>query len=190
MTSSLVAIGYKQSWIKSMMEQYQTRNLQHLDTFMREHKEELLKKEQENQRTSILDNLSKLGQSIDKEKLDVLITNKDPVVIGELILNCWQELQKTTSDSTETENDGSKEGLTWFYETVNQLGIKGSVNSWLQDKSRTRNDSNSVYQLFDLTESKEERQLPKKSLQYSHQTFTQEQYLSSRLACEYGLVES
>ncbi|CAF0811726.1 unnamed protein product [Rotaria sordida] len=200
-TSSLVAIGYKESWIKSMMEQYNTRNLQLLDTLIREHKEELLKKDHENQRTHTLDILSKLGPSIHREKLENLImfakldTDEDFAAIGELMLSCWEDLQKSTStsDITETEND-NKERMAWFYQTVRRLGIKGSMNVWMQDKSKTHDDSDSIYQLLDLTKPKQDqsigtqRKLTKKSLQYSHQGLTQKQYLDLRIACEHGLI--
>ncbi|CAF3851995.1 unnamed protein product [Rotaria sordida] len=200
-TSSLVAIGYKESWIKSMMEQYNTRNLQLLDTLIREHKEELLKKDHENQRTHTLDILSKLGPSIHREKLENLImfakldTDEDFAAIGELMLSCWEDLQKSTStsDIIETEND-NKERMAWFYQTVRRLGIKGSMNVWMQDKSKTHDDSDSIYQLLDLTKPKQDqsigtqRKLTKKSLQYSHQGLTQKQYLDLRIACEHGLI--
>ncbi|CAF1283378.1 unnamed protein product [Adineta steineri] len=200
MTSSLVAIGYKATWIKLMMEQHNTRNLQHLDTFIREQEEELSKKDQDNQRAHMLDILFNIGPSIDQEKLKNLITfskldiDDDLTTISELIFNCWQDLQRSTSDIIETEND-SEEEMEWFYRSVRRLGINGSVNDWMQDKSKKYNDTtDSIFQLLDLTKPKQDQnmetvqKLTQKSLHYSHQSVTKKQYLDSRIACEHGLI--
>ncbi|CAF3541029.1 unnamed protein product [Rotaria sordida] len=209
---SLINIGYEVEWIKSVMKQYKTINVQMIDTIIREHKEEFLKTDFQKRQKCILIIFSRLGSSIDKEKLENLIntleidTDDQIVTIGELVLTLWNELQTTKSliverDFTNNISSDQKEKKTWFHRTMDEFNLNYNFTEWILDKSTTTKETDTTHQLFDLNKSEQEQIIittttgifdqqkkVKKSIQYSHKDISQKQYLDSRIACEHGLI--
>ncbi|CAF0824036.1 unnamed protein product, partial [Didymodactylos carnosus] len=213
--SSLISIGYKKAWIKSVMKQYNTAHIQLIDTIIREQKEELLKADLLRRRKRNLNILSRLGPSIDKEKLEDLIkfskfdTDEEVAAVGELMLVHWNDLQtsKPLTDITETteDDDDSDEDdkalleHKWYRQAVRGLGIHDSLTEWIRDKLTTTEEADLTYRLLDLSKPDVEqtmmrtaigshRKTIKKSVQYSHRQISRKQFLDSRIACEHGLT--
>ncbi|CAF3688992.1 unnamed protein product [Rotaria sp. Silwood1] len=207
---NLINIGYEVEWIKSVMNQYKTTNLQMIDTIIREHKEEFLKIDIQKRQKRILNILSRLGSSIDKEKLENLLntleidTDNQIVTICELILALWNELQISKplvverDIANDTSSDQKKE-KTWFHRTIDEFCLNYNFTEWIRDKSTIMKETDTTYQLFDLNKSEQEQKITatrifdqrkkiKKSIQYSHKNISYKQYLDSRIACEHGLI--
>ncbi|CAF3228303.1 unnamed protein product [Rotaria sp. Silwood2] len=208
-SSSLINIGYKVEWIKSVIKQHKTTNIQLIDTIIREHKEEFLKTDIKKQQKCILNILSRLGSSIDKEKLENLINtleidiDEQMVSIGELVLALWSDLQTSESSVIEREikddTSPNQKEKTWFRREIDEFNLNYSFAEWIRDKSTTTQvtDTATAYQLFDLNKAEQEQTMTaifdqrtkiKQSIQYSHKNISQKQYLDSRIACEQGLT--
>ncbi|CAF4076194.1 unnamed protein product, partial [Rotaria sp. Silwood2] len=207
--STLINIGYEVEWIKSVMKQHKTTNIQLIDTIIREHKEEFLKIDVQKRRNRTLNILSRLGSSIDKEKLENLIhtleidTNDQMATIGELLLTLWNDFQtsKPLIVETEIKDDTSldkKENI-WFHHATDEFDLNYIFAEWIRDKSIATQETDTTYQLFDLSKSEQEQTITattifnkrtniKKSIQYSHKNILHKQYLDSRIACEHGLI--
>ncbi|CAF3558601.1 unnamed protein product [Rotaria socialis] len=209
-STSLIGIGYESAWIKSVMNEYKTSNIQLIDTIIRENKNELVKKDEQKRKKRILNILSTLGSSIDREKLEYLIDNSladtddQTAAIGELVLTNWNDLQTSTSCIVEKEIDGGDISTDqtenkWFRRTINRFGSNYGFTEWIQDKSSKTESMDDTYQLFDYSKSEHEQTIAatglcdqrakiKKSIQYSHKNISYEEYSNSRIACENGLI--
>ncbi|CAF3581442.1 unnamed protein product [Rotaria sp. Silwood1] len=200
--SNLIAIGYKDEWIKLAIKEYNTTNSQLIDTIIRENKNKFLKTHHDNQRKHHLTVLSRLYPLIELENISKLDNDQDITAIGEFI--CDQENLITTSKSLNhsisienmdaNASDENKE-VQWYQQAVHGLDIPNSIFGWMNDKTLKRN-LDDIYQLFDLEKSEQQftteildrRKIIHKSIQYSHQQISRKQYLDSRFACEHGLI--
>ncbi|CAM4811668.1 unnamed protein product [Rotaria magnacalcarata] len=209
-STNLIDIGYKFDWIKSVMNEYKTSNIQLIDAIIRENNNELVKKDEQKRKKCILNILSTLGSSIDREKLEYLIDNSladtdDQVTaIGELVLTNWNDLQASTSCIVEKEIDEGDVSTDqtenkWFRRTINKFGSNYGFTEWIQDKSSKTESMDDTYQLFDYSKSKHEQTIAatglcdqrtkiEKSIQYSHKNISYKEYSDSRIACENGLI--
>ncbi|CAF3840928.1 unnamed protein product [Rotaria sordida] len=212
---NLIAIGYKEAWIKYVMKQYNTSNIQLIDTIIREKKEEFLKNDVQNRQKRYFNIFSRLNPSIDREKLEDLlmfskfITDEQVTNAYELVLLHWHDLQtsKSLSKTYETKeniaNSNENENLfsneKWYYQIVHDLDVNESLDEWIQGKTKMIETEDLTYQLFDLTKSEQElstmtsivggqRKKIKKSIQYSHRQISKQKYMTLRTACEHELI--
>ncbi|CAF3962695.1 unnamed protein product [Rotaria sp. Silwood2] len=202
--SSLSAIGYKATWIESIIKSSKTFNIQMFDTLIREQKEQLIQVDLKHRRDYYLNILSKLAPSIDQNKLENLIMsikleNDDELLVAaELMFACWNDLQRSTI-STDDNNENESADNKQFHQIVRGLCTQNSLIEWLHDKSTNNEDDDLATQLVDLNQSILERsiattsiekshKIEQKSIQYSHQHISYQQYSNSRMACEHGLI--
>ncbi|CAF4709823.1 unnamed protein product, partial [Rotaria sp. Silwood1] len=212
---NLVAIGYKESWIKYAMKEYNTSNIQWIDTIIREKKDEFMKNEAQNRQKRYFNILSRLNPSIDREKMEDLLafskfdTDEQVTAAYELMsLHCHDlqtsksllmtyETQENVPNSNE--NDTVLSSKKWYYQTVRDLDVNDRLDEWIQGKTRMIRAEDLTCQLFDLTKSEQElttmtsfvESQPKKikkSIQYSHRQISQQKYMNLRVACEHGLT--
>ncbi|CAF2660678.1 unnamed protein product [Rotaria sp. Silwood2] len=204
--SRLSAIGYKETWITSVIKQSKALTLQMADMLIREQKEQLIKNDQKNRRDYYVTILSQLAPSIDQEKLEnkIMFTRLENEVellaVAEMMLVNWNDLQMpatSTDDNDETESES--EDIKWFQKAVRGLCTKNSFTEWIQQRSINNHSDELVYQLLDLNKPQLEQSVMMtmtessqktihKSIQYSHQQISQKQYSNSRIACEQGLI--
>ncbi|CAF4626637.1 unnamed protein product [Rotaria sp. Silwood1] len=204
--SRLSAIGYKETWITSVIKQSETFTLQMADKLIREQKEQLIKDDLKNRRDHYINTLSQLAPSIDKEKLEnkiifVKLENEtDLLAVAELVLASWNDIKLptiSTDDHDETENESRD--TKWFQKTVRGLSTKNSFTEWIQHQSINNHNDELVYRLLDLnkpdleqsvmmTMTESSRTTVQKSVQYSHRQLSQKQYFDLRIACEQGLI--
>jgi hypothetical protein len=173
--SSLIAIGYKEEWIKYAMKKYNTTNAQFIDTIIRENKEELLKLDNENERIRNLIILSRLNPMIDQE---TCLTDFDKDEdIGQLLF----ANRNNEQDNVNQTDENIKEE--WYQQTVHGLHLPESFLEWMTELGEN-------YQLLDLRKPEQQFTMitteilnQRKTIQYSHK-----QHLNSRLVCEHGLI--
>ncbi|CAF3846152.1 unnamed protein product [Rotaria sordida] len=204
--SRLTAIGYKETWITSVIKQSKTFTFQIADKLIREQKEQLIKNDLKNRREYYINILSQLAPSIDKEKLEdkIMFTKLENEVqllaVTELMLTSWNDLQISTisiddNDAMESESEDTK----WFQKALRGLCTKNSFTEWIQNRSISNHNDELVYQLLDLNKTELEqsvmmtmaessRKTIQKSIQYSHRQLSQKRYFDSRIACEQGLI--
>ncbi|CAF1253694.1 unnamed protein product [Rotaria sordida] len=201
-SSNLIAIGYKEEWIKLAMKKYNATNSQLIDTIIRENKDEFLKIDHGNQQKHHLIILSRLNPYIELENIAELDNEQEITIIGQFI--CDHENFTETSmslnhsisiENTDVNESDENRGVGWYQQTVHGLDIPNSIFEWMNDKSSKINLGD-TYQLFDLnkseqqftTEMLDQRKIIHKSIQYSHQQISRKQYFDSRFACEHGLI--
>ncbi|CAF4154071.1 unnamed protein product [Rotaria sp. Silwood2] len=202
--SSLIAIGYNVTWIKSVMKQCKTENIQLIDTWIRETKEELHEKDLEDRPQHYFTILSRLSPSIDQEKIQDLLTflkfdtNEEIAAAGDLMIAHWKDLQ--TSKSSGNDKATPSDNTNWYHQTVVGLDINESLHEWIQGNQLGMEDTDLCCQLFDLkkyepheqttfaTSVESQRKRIQKSMQYSHRQISQKQYLNSYIACEHELT--
>ncbi|CAF3009938.1 unnamed protein product [Rotaria sp. Silwood2] len=179
---SLIRIGYDELSIKSAMKYIMATNIQLIDTILREK----YYKDDKNI-------LSKLGSSINKEKLKDLLqfsqfdTEEKITALAEILLIHWNDIQTLSVPSS---------GKDWFYETIHHLNFNENFSEWIRDKSNIIEQTDLTYQLFDLNQSIDEQTKITtniiddqwKNIKYSHQHMTRNKYHQFRLACEYDLI--
>ncbi|CAF1467840.1 unnamed protein product [Rotaria sp. Silwood1] len=212
---NLVAIGYKESWIKYAMKEYNTSNIQWIDTIIREKKEEFMKNEAQNRQKRYFNILSRLNPSIDREKMEDLLafskfdTDEQVTAAYKLVLLHCHDLQTSKSllKTYETkenvlnfsENETSLSSEKWYYQTIRGLDVNDHLDEWIQGKTTMIRAEDLTCQLFDLTKSEQElttmtsfagsqQKKIKKSIQYSHRQISQQKYMNLRVACEHGLT--
>ncbi|CAF3947497.1 unnamed protein product, partial [Rotaria sordida] len=199
--SNLIAIGYKQEWIKWAMEKMNTTNSQILDMIIRENKDEFLKIEYENQQKHHFIILSRLNPSFVQEKWHELenileFNNENIITIGQLICDYKNSIQISSNPSNDSDkNEQVRFEKEWYQQTVHGLQIPNTIFEWMNDKS-SRTNLNDIYQLLDLNKSEQQftieifdqQKIIHKSIQYSHKQISQKQYFDSRFACEHGLI--
>ncbi|CAF4751629.1 unnamed protein product [Rotaria sp. Silwood1] len=203
--SNLIAIGYKEEWIKWAIQKTNSTNSQVLDTVIRENTDEFLKIEHENQQKRNLIILFRVNPSFIQEKWHELgnipeFNNEGIITIGQLIC----DYKNCSNDSIHMENNNNNESdkngqvrfeKEWYQQMVYGLQIPNTIFEWMNDKS-SRTDLSDIYQLLDLrkseqqftTEILDQRKIIHKSIQYSHKQISRKQYLDSRFACEHGLI--
>ncbi|CAF5057578.1 unnamed protein product, partial [Rotaria sp. Silwood1] len=86
--SNLIAIGYKDEWIKLAMKKYNTTNSQLIDQIIRENKDELLKTDHDNQRKQDLLILSRLNPLIELENISEFNNDDEITFVGQIICDC------------------------------------------------------------------------------------------------------
>ncbi|CAF4632699.1 unnamed protein product [Rotaria sp. Silwood1] len=197
---TLSAIGYKATWIEMAIKSLKTFNIQEIDTFIREQKEQFIQMDLKNRRDHYLNILSKVAPSIDQTKLENFVkyikleNDSELLEAAELIFVNWNHLKRSTT-SNENESTDNK----WFHQTVRSLCNQNSLIEWLDNKSMSNEDDDLINQLLNLnqpileesiatTSVKSSHKKIQKSIQYSHQQISYKQYLDSRIACEYGLI--
>ncbi|CAF4416315.1 unnamed protein product, partial [Didymodactylos carnosus] len=115
LSNSLMSIGYKKQWIKTIIKQYNVYNIQTIDTLIRQNMQHLLDVDLVKERESKVDLLCRLNSHIDREKLKKftkplkLDTDADVVTACEQILEHWNELQtENTSIINDVNNSMNK----------------------------------------------------------------------------------
>ena len=135
---SLLAIGYKESWIKSVMKEYKTTNIQMIDTIILEQKDQLIKTDFENEQKRYFEIFSRLYPSIDREKLSNYFMDTSMGINEQIewILSHWEDFRRV--DQIDEINDQiSSEENRWFSETIQHLDIHQNLTEWINDKSST-----------------------------------------------------
>ncbi|CAF1326834.1 unnamed protein product [Rotaria magnacalcarata] len=199
--SSLINIGYKTEWIKYVMKQYKTTNIQLIDTVIREYQEEMSKIDIEMQENRNLNIFLRLGSSIDKTKLENLInastmdTEDRYATIYELMLTHWNDLQTLESATVKRKIENEKS----IHSVTDEVELNSCFNAWIRDKSTATIMNANNYQVFDLNKSEEEQTLATIGIfhqrkkfrtltQYSPKDISYQQYIDSLIACEYRLI--
>ena len=194
---TLIAMGYKKSWIQSTIEQNKTIDIFKIHRSLREQKQNFIKTDLENEQKSYVTILSRLNPSIHTEVLKKLInsskfdTNEQITDIAQRLFTHWIPYQSSLPpfDKTQVELNSDKK---WFSQSAHDLGIDHNFIEWIQDKSSNTNDENNTYRLFILNQPEQNHTTKTKhtseSIQYSHQNISSENFLKSHIACEYGLT--
>ncbi|CAF3346877.1 unnamed protein product [Rotaria socialis] len=200
-TSSLINMGHNIEWIKFVANEYRTNHIQLIDTIIREHKEDFLKKDEQRQQRCILNIVSRLGSAVDRDKLEYLyntsqIDSKDTIAsVTKLVLTHWNDLQREQASIVEEENEKQDYCLRRVFKGFD---LNYNFTEWIRDKSIAPQETDTTDQLLDLSNLEQDQTaFPtifsqstkiKKSLQYSHKNLSHKQYLESRIACEHGLI--
>ncbi|UJR06751.1 hypothetical protein I4U23_011038 [Adineta vaga] len=186
---SLILYGYDSSLIRSVLEQYTTRNLYMLDEILRQQSDVAIKMNQNNNL------LARMNPLIDKCKLQNLLpfTNVDTdekiIRLGTVLFENWNTLQESKPSLFSDKN--------WFDQAVDHLNINKNFHEWIQDQSPSIiQGSDLTHQLFDLNRNSSEKNLLQistidqhwKKTQYSHQNIPYHQLITLRIACEHGLI--
>jgi hypothetical protein len=158
--STLIAIGYKEEWIKYAMKKYNTTNAQFIDTIIRENKEEILKLDYQNERIRHLSILSRLNPMIDEQQwlsvgnITDFDKDEDMNVISQLLFvdGNNEQVSKTLNDSIRIEkeniNNQSDENRKVLFENesyqqmVHGLHLPENFLEWITDKSSRKNLGN------------------------------------------------
>ncbi|CAF1293234.1 unnamed protein product [Rotaria sordida] len=211
--SNLIAIGYKEEWIKFVIKEYNTTNIQFIDTIIREKKEKFFKLDYDNQRKRNSIMLSRLNPLIEQDKwlslgnISEFDSNDKIMTIGQLMCdyeNSTQTSKSMMNDSNNIESDHSNQPnenrevrfeKDWYQQTVYGLHIPESIFEWMNDTS-SKTTLGEIYQILDLRKSEQQfitgildqRKIIHKSSQYSHKQISRKQYFDSRCACEHGLI--
>ncbi|CAF1166405.1 unnamed protein product, partial [Didymodactylos carnosus] len=185
LSNNLISIGYKKHWIKSIMVQYDTCNIQLIDTLIRQQMQQLLNADKHLQHKDKVNLLCRLGSHIDKEKLnDFTMFSKldtDMADVCVQMLEHWDELQIESisalniakepdvdlekfidhddNDTVELYRETRfKPG--WYLKCAVRLGIHDDIVEWTQDKTeQTTNDQiDPLCRLLDLSKSEENEQ--------------------------------
>lgn len=182
---SFIRIGYDESLIKLAMNQTATRDLYLIDKILHERKF--------NKYDETI--LSKLGFSIDEGKLKSLIQfsqydNEEKLHnLVDIVLHHWNEINSSSLSSLSNDKN-------WFQNTVHHLNIDNNLSEWIRDKSTTREQTDLIYQLFDINQSNQKQSLTTNSadtialnkIEHNHQNMTKEKYEKYRTDCEYSLI--
>ncbi|CAF1248084.1 unnamed protein product [Rotaria sordida] len=211
--SNLIAIGYKEEWIKFVIKEYNTTNIQFIDTIIREKKEKFFKLDYDNERKRNSIILSRLNPLIEQDKwlslgnISEFDSNDKIMTIGQLMCdyeNSTQTSKSMMNDSNNIESDHSNQPnenrevrfeKDWYQQTVYGLHIPESIFEWMNDTS-SKTTLGEIYQILDLRKSEQQfitgildqRKIIHKSSQYSHKQISRKQYFDSRCACEHGLI--
>ncbi|CAF1253616.1 unnamed protein product, partial [Rotaria sordida] len=211
--SNLIAIGYKEEWIKFVIKEYNTTNIQFIDTIIREKKDKFFKLDYDNQRKRNSIILSRLNPLIEQDKwlslgnISEFDSNDEIMTIGQLMCdyeNSTQTSKSMMNDSNNIESDHSNQPnenrevrfeKDWYQQTVYGLHIPESIFEWMNDTS-SKTTLGEIYQILDLRKSEQQfitgildqRKIIHKSSQYSHKRISRKQYFDSRCACEHGLI--
>ncbi|CAF0748456.1 unnamed protein product [Adineta steineri] len=185
---SLMAMGYKKSWIQSVIDENKTTNISTINTILREQKSYFIKQDQENIRIRYTNILTKLDPSIDSEILRHIELSTDEQIknIAQYILTHSMSLQQSSDENVVESKD--KLNPNWFLQSVQHLDIRSNFNEWLRDKTSVTEDEDNIYQLIDIEQKKQTRKKPHESIDYSHKNISSKQFLQSRIACEHGLT--
>ncbi|UJR32400.1 hypothetical protein I4U23_019862 [Adineta vaga] len=202
---SLLAMGYKSSWIETVIDQHKPSDISALHTILREQKAQFIRTDVENNRKRFGNLLSKLDPSIDSQLLTNLLDstsfdkNEQITNMAEHLFTYWISYPSSTISNGTKQFDGKLE-KDWFTRAIQDLdsnsNIKNNnINQWFQEKSSsttttttTTDDEDTIYQLYDLNQAEKKRtQTTQTSIQYSHKNLSFKQFLESRCACEYGL---
>lgn len=185
--SNLIAMGYKKSWITSIMKQYKTTHIPTIHKILGEQKEQLIKGDLENERKRYLTIFSKLNPSVDEQVLNNLVdsskfaTNQDILDLSKRIFFEFMHRPSILNSNIDKNSDFSLNDE-WFYQSVEHLHIENNLEEWILDKSRTKTIENNPYHLFDFYDFEQKqckRKKPLKSLEPS---------LVSRIDIEHGLT--
>ena len=195
---TLVAMGYKKSWIESTVKANPDRHFPTIHAVLREQKEQFIQKDLEDEERRYLQVLSRLDPSTDQDHFRSLLhsstwtTNKQIGNVAQSLFTHWihSPVSKTPAQGTVVLSETD-----WFTQTVSDLGITTKFAEWTRDKSNATADEDSIYQLLDLSNPQQNAGIStpstkdaRKSAQYSHTELSRKQFLQSRLACEHGLI--
>ncbi|CAM4807592.1 unnamed protein product, partial [Rotaria magnacalcarata] len=198
---SLVDIGYDTFMIRDIVQANRTLNIQSIDAILRDMQNELFTIDDEKRLKYQKNILSKLSPSIDKEILKNFLqfsefdADENISNLTEVMLLHWNEIQSRSTDTTE-----ESANMNWFYQAVHRLNIDDNLTEWIHDKSMTEiEEVDSNHSLIDLARPVEQQTIMihdtqddckriSRSIQYSHQQISHQQYFDSRLACEHELI--
>ncbi|CAF0737820.1 unnamed protein product [Rotaria sordida] len=194
--SNLIAMGYKKSWIESVIKQYKTTNISIIHKILYEQKEQFIKNDLENERNRYLKILSQLNPSIDSHILKDLIecsdfnTNEQIIDILQRIFPYWIFLQSSKISNNKIEFELNLD-TEWFSQYFQDLNMNSNINEWILDKASIKNNENKIYQLLDLNEFQQKqttRRMTLKSIEHFNKNISSKQFLTSRINCEHELT--
>ena len=180
---NLIAMGYRKHWIESVLKHNPSKDL---STLLSEGKESFIQMDLEKEQQRCRKVLSQINPSIKAEVVDQLLLSSKwdtPDHVVHLAQNLYPHILTPSSPSS---TPSSALQSDWFSQTVQDLNITLTFSEWIRDSKEGNNDEQSIYSLFDLSETKSKT--GKHSIEYSHDNLSPKQHLQSRLACEHGLI--
>jgi hypothetical protein len=176
--ATLMAMGYKKSWIELVIKQNKTTHIPTIHRILREQKEEFIKTDLANERKHYEAISARLNPSID-------IVNSSKFDTNELITNTTQHFLKYWNSSQASKQTMDENA---FEVKSHTQDIHHDVIRWIRDKVSMAEVTTNIYRLLDLNQSEQDSLTTRKSLHYSHQNISSKQYLNSRIATEHGLT--
>ncbi|CAF0746684.1 unnamed protein product [Adineta ricciae] len=185
---SLLAMGYKNSWIETTIDQYKPSDLSVIHTILREQKSQFIKADLEHDRKRYENLLTKIDPSIDSQLLTDLL-NQPTHNIAERLFAYWKSNPSLKFSKDTMEFEG-KLDPNWFRQAIQDFDMNPTIYEWIQEKSSTGSNNDDIYQLFDVDELSKKKQtsITPPSVRYSHENISLKQFQQARLACEYGLT--
>ncbi|CAF3035361.1 unnamed protein product [Rotaria sp. Silwood2] len=190
LSTGLIGIGYKEESIEYVMKQYNTTNIQFIDTILREQNQEIEKIHRNERQQKKINVLTRLNSYDENGTLAMLMkSDKDTNDLSISTLS--------NGMSSDDDNDMTSE-KEWYRKTVRDVSINEKLTEWMRDKTEisqlTMNDPR--YKFVDLTKSdfeettidNELRKKMKISLHYSHRQIPRKTYIDLSTSCEYGLI--
>ena len=144
--NSLRGIGYKESWIKSVIEEYHLRNIEEMNSILRKEKGRFIQMDLNQQNENYSQIFSRLNLPIDQFHSQTNFHEQ---------LNNWKSFPSIETHSIELNDDEN-----WFDKIIKYFNLNMNLTEWLEDKSeyQYRNEDNipntssqprRVFNLFD-----------------------------------------
>ena len=195
--SNLIAMGYKKSWIESIIKQYKTTNISTVHRILYEQKKQFIKNDLENDRKRYFNILSKFNSSMNSSDLMNLInsskfdTKEQIIDIGQGIFPYCILLQSTENSINDNELILNSDDDCCF-QFIEDLVTDHDISKWSVDRSSNPCDeNNNIYRLLDLnTIEQKQAQVNKNQnfTEYLRTSITSKEYLTSRIRCEHRLM--
>ncbi|UJR17648.1 hypothetical protein I4U23_004544 [Adineta vaga] len=190
--STFIGMGYKNSWIQSVLEVNPMADISTIHELLREQKAQFIRADIENEQKRYMNILSKLDSSTNLEVFNDLISssslnsNEQIISIAHCLFLHWisSPSSKFSNETTEL-----KENLdtNWFSESVQGLEISNDINEWIAHKTSSIDYNGNFYKLFNLNKPTTET-INQDSIHYSHEKHSSKQFIKNRIACEHGLI--
>ena len=184
---SLMAMGYKKSWIESVIKQNTTTHISTIHRILREQKQDFIKTDLTNERKHHETISARLNPSIDTINSSEFDTNELITKTTQHLLLYWNSSHASKQPTDESTLD-VKFDTEWLSQSTHDLDIHHNVTRWIRDKVSMAEVSTNINRLLDLNQSEQDPLTTRKSLHYSHQNISSKQYLDSRIAAEHGLT--
>lgn len=194
--SNLMLMGYKKSWIESIIEKYKTTHIPTIHKILLEQKEQLFKNDIAHEQEHCFKVLSKSNPSINEKTLKDLIysskleTNEQIINIAQTIFPKWIQPQSSSNSDIDKQFE-LNEDEQWFSKAVKDLDMSDDIKQWIIDKSSNISVNYDIYQLIDLKEIDRKQKIKtetSKFIKYPDKTISSKEFLTSRIHCEQGLT--